>query len=336
MEIAGFPSPHMSAYAGSAAENNDSQASPLNNDPDQVSITGAQGVRLFNAAQFAGLRPSISSLLDIGEKCAVDETKRETYSIRTRTAQEENALYDLRASYPQLESCPDEALKKGFNAWVGSLASTRMDEFKKYATETRDVAGMKNSFDLSYEIASETGRFVSVSFMTFEYYAGAAHPSHNITTFTYDLEKNKEITFSDLFAGTRKDLFEKGEAPVNVISDYCIKDLKRQAQMNGMDPDPFIDTGAGPREENFRNFNLTKDALIIHFNEYQAGCYAEGPKEVRIPYDDIRDMINPDGPLGELSPRRLPDGKPEAAPKKCIEESGNVIIIDGVRLEKRA
>jgi len=41
--------------------------------------------------------------------------------------------------------------------------------------------------------------------------------------------------------------------------------------------------------------------LGINFDAYQVGPYAAGPQYVLVPYSALKDVINPDGPVGQFA-----------------------------------
>jgi hypothetical protein len=45
---------------------------------------------------------------------------------------------------------------------------------------------------------------------------------------------------------------------------------------------------------NFANFLLRPDGVLFIFDAYQVGSYAEGRKEVLMPRDAIRDLLDPE------------------------------------------
>ncbi len=92
------------------------------------------------------------------------------------------------------------------------------------------------------------------------------------------------------------DLFLPNINYLEAISQYCIAELSKQ---------PFFDSsfssGAQPTLENYRNWNITPDGLMITFDEYQVAPYAAGPQKVVVPYSALQALINPQGPLGRVS-----------------------------------
>jgi len=62
-----------------------------------------------------------------------------------------------------------------------------------------------------------------------------------------------------------------------------------------------IDTGAGPRADNYRAWNITRKGLWITFDPYQVAAYAGGPQHILVPYSILKDIIKPDGPIGNFA-----------------------------------
>ena len=52
------------------------------------------------------------------------------------------------------------------------------------------------------------------------------------------------------------------------------------------DPD-HVTRGTQPSTTNFNAFNLTPRGVLVTFDEYQVGCYAEGPSEILVPYSEL-------------------------------------------------
>jgi hypothetical protein len=85
---------------------------------------------------------------------------------------------------------------------------------------------------------------------------------------------------------------------MHAISDYTIAALKKKL---GPDPDTeWIERGAGPDSENYKNWNITQKGLSVTFDPYQVASYAEGEHVIVIPYAALRSVINPDGPLARV------------------------------------
>ena len=57
--------------------------------------------------------------------------------------------------------------------------------------------------------------------------------------------------------------------------------------------DAWITTGAGPKHANFEKLLLIPHGLLIIFDAYQVGSYAEGRREVYIPATALSGILKP-------------------------------------------
>jgi hypothetical protein len=98
------------------------------------------------------------------------------------------------------------------------------------------------------------------------------------------------------------DLFKSSVNYLELLSQYCIKDLHRQqpsrwsepverAEQLKKSPDGWVLAGAAPRYQNFQRFSLRKYGIVIHFDPYHVGSYAEGNYEVFIPLYELSDAL---------------------------------------------
>jgi len=193
--------------------------------------------------------------------------------------------YELKAQIPLLEGSDDPRVE-GFNQAASQVVQREIDSFKQMLADMSVVpivAG--SSFDMQYSLLSSPGNILSIKFDAYQYADGAAHPFSYSVTLNYDLEAGQEISLGQLF------LPDTDYLPA--IATYC------QAELGKRDIgfDMFSD-GANPTPENYRNWNITPDGLLITFDPYQVAAYAAGPQIVLIPYATLKDMIDPQGPLG--------------------------------------
>jgi hypothetical protein len=93
-------------------------------------------------------------------------------------------------------------------------------------------------------------------------------------------------------------MFKDTVSGLNKLSEYCYNDLKKQSDSSdfGFDED-WVKEGTKPTSEYFANILVEKNGLLVKFNGYQVASYAAGPKEVKIPYSELKKVLNPKGPL---------------------------------------
>lgn len=213
--------------------------------------------------------------------------------------------YEVYAEYPQLTGSVDPNFEK-FNQAVRSLINAKVSEFKKAmappeSEPTPDAANvpadepMGSDINIGYEIVLAKDDLISIEFAVSSYYAGAAHPNSYAEVVNFDLQNGKPLKLADLFL--------PGSKYVQTVSSYCVQALKKQSKeqgSEGMLDDDWIQRGAGPDLKNYHNWTISKKGLGISFDSYQVAAYAAGPQDVLVPYSALKEIIKPDGPLGQF------------------------------------
>jgi len=206
--------------------------------------------------------------------------------------------YEIDVQYPQVSGGANPNFEK-FNQLVRALVTKKVAEFKndvqpKEGDEPPPEGSMGSDIGIGYEVAMARDDLISVEFDVGSYYQGAAHPNTYTETINYDLKNGKTVNLSDLF--------KPGAKYLQTIAQYCIADLKKQSKTkDNMLGDEEIQSGAGPSTKNYRSWKITRKGIGINFDAYQVGPYAAGPQYVLVPYDIVKEMINPEGPIaGQL------------------------------------
>lgn len=207
--------------------------------------------------------------------------------------------YEIAAQYPQLTGGSNPNLEK-FNQAARAVVTRKVAGFKKDMTpeagenteETRPADSMGSDLTISYTVALAQDDLVSVDFEVSSYFQGAAHPNSYSDTLNFDLKNGKVLKLADLF--------KPGAKYLQTIANYCITDLKKQATEKGLLAEE-IDKGAAAKADNYLGWTLTKKGIGVDFDPYQVGPYAAGPQFVLVPYSDLKDLINPEGPIGQFA-----------------------------------
>jgi Protein of unknown function (DUF3298)/Deacetylase PdaC len=196
--------------------------------------------------------------------------------------------YAIDVAYPQIEGMP-AARVAGFNEAARSLAAKEAADFRKSMADYEQGSRPDNgsSLDVDYYVDYADDDLVSVGFNEDSFYSGAAHPNHATIVLNYDLKAGRALRLADLF--------EPGSPYLKVISDYCMAKLKGDSDL-GSD-DEWIKEGASPKAANYRSWLVKKDGLEITFDAYQVASYAAGPQYVTVPFDALKKIVRPGGPL---------------------------------------
>ena len=205
-------------------------------------------------------------------------------------------MYEIEASYPQLTGGSNPNFEK-FNQAARGFVVKRVAEFKKDMApeeeeEPRPEGSMGSDLNVSYEVTLAQDDLISIKYSIGSYYQGAAHPNTFSEVVNYDLKNGKLLKLADLF--------KPGAKYLQAIANYCIADLKKQAKDKGL-LDEEIQNGAAPNAKNYQSWTITRKGLGINFDAYQVGPYAAGPQYVFVPYSSLKDVINPEGPVGQFA-----------------------------------
>jgi len=206
-------------------------------------------------------------------------------------------MYEIAAQYPQFSGGSNPNFEK-FNQLVRGIVTKEVSQFKKDVQpeegEERPEGSMGSDISIGYEVALAQDDLVSVQFDVGSYFQGAAHPNSYTEVVNYDLKNGKQLNLSDLF--------KPGSKFLQVIATYAIADLKKQSQEKGSElPDDLIQSGAGASAKNYRSWKITRKGLGINFDPYQVGPYAAGAHYVLVPYATLKEVINPEGPIGQFA-----------------------------------
>lgn len=209
--------------------------------------------------------------------------------------------YEIDAEYPQLTGSGSPNYEK-FNQTIRNLVTKKVSTFKAdMASDAADpelelpADSAGSDLHVAYNIELARDDLISVMLEVGSYSAGAAHPNSHSEVINFDLKNGKLLSLADVF--------QPGSKFLQSLSAYCVADLRKQGKVGGEDSmldDEWIQRGAGPDAENYGSWTIGKKGLGIIFDAYQVGPYAAGPQHVFVPYSALKDMIKPDGPLGQF------------------------------------
>jgi rhodanese-related sulfurtransferase len=193
--------------------------------------------------------------------------------------------YTIETETPVLVANGLDSRLSTFNDAMTALVQQEIDSFKNNLKDLPVTPIAAGSFlQIKFAQVSPPGNLLSLKFTISFYSDGAAHPGSYSRTVTYDLEAGQFVTLDQLFL--------PGSDYLGTISAYCIKMLKASEIGEVID-----ETGAQPTVDNYRNWNITADGLLISFDEYQVAAYAAGPQQVTVPYSELATIIDQQGPL---------------------------------------
>jgi hypothetical protein len=188
--------------------------------------------------------------------------------------------YDLDASYPQLESKELEARR--FNKWIKRKVLGYVHEFRTLAdAEQRRKAKAKPQLwglRLYYVIYYSTPRLISLRLTHEVMEAGQMHPIAYYETISFDLQNGRQLR--------AKDVFKRGY--LKQLSTYSRKYLTDHYEIVN---DSWLQGGTEPKLDNFRNWNIVPDGVLLSFEDYQVSSHSFGQPEFVVPFTALKTAV---------------------------------------------
>lgn len=227
--------------------------------------------------------PEPTPLPEVGGGPAVGASERIT---------ENEAYHEISAEYPSVTPLRASA---GAAADTAAVAAFREFELNTIATfkeqsgletlseEDIEMFGLggdrKYALGIDYELR-QSDETVSYIFMIYEDTLGA-HPNAYYRTFTFDADTGNGVQIGNLFT--------PGADYLSVLSETSRESLRESLGENASTD--MLEAGTTPDEDNFQNFYLDGEALVIIFAPYQVGPWAIGTQEVRIPRSELSTIL---------------------------------------------
>jgi hypothetical protein len=302
--------------------------------------SGASGARVEQGLVEMIKYRDPSQVTDAKAPAAPDRAEIVSESIK-----EKGKDYEIDISYPRLSSGLDDSARTSINDQLKAHIDKVVKDFKEAAAEATPMENLGSDVQMGFTEMGNNGHFVSLSFGSSTYIAGCAHPSNDLASFNFDSKTGSRISFKDLlaedepedpemsflFRDNHKALKERENAALKKVAEYCSNDLKKQNEAMPADTridESLIESVTAPDLNNYNVFNLTDSGIVVNFYY----CHAAGYGEVKIPYQDLADILSPDSVLGQYAKRE--EKKPQqekAAPD--LEITDDMIIIDDVMLK---
>lgn len=202
----------------------------------------------------------------------------------------DSPIYTLETNTPVLEGSDDPRVLE-FNRLAAEMVDEMVASFKsgfEYLPEEPISAG--SFFQVTFSQLAPPGDILSIQFGVDGYSDGAAHPYHWTKTLNYDLESGQVLSLDVLFL--------PGADYLTLVAEYC----KAELATRDIGFELGFSGGADPLPDNYLNWNLTYDGLLVTFDEYQVAPYAAGKQQVLVPYEALGAVIAPGGPLSKIIP----------------------------------
>src|SRR6266540_3875151 len=210
---------------------------------------------------------------------------------RTRAVKEnhsEQPSYDVEVELPSFFAADLDELNQIELGWaLGCVQSFRRlvvapIDWGISDAEGRDVPPHAGYLSATFAVTHFSESCVSLRYAVNEFGYGAMHSNWWYRTVTALRKPLTILRFEVLFA--------PGSDFVARISTYAVDSLLKSHETFDSD---WVRRGAGPDPDNFRDFNVGDDGLLLTFPPYQVASWADGPQQVTVPWAVIRAVTNP-------------------------------------------
>lgn len=211
----------------------------------------------------------------------------------------------ITIEFPEITAAPTPQAKDSINAYIrktllGSIPGDKpvenveaamsrfIDDYKKFKVDFPDYP-TSWSVEREVKVYYQDAGLASLSFYEFSY-TGGAHPNSAVHYATFDLQNGNRITLKDLFT-------EGFQERLNNVAEKRFRELKAIAPNQ-----TYADAGFWFENEQFKltgNFAVGDTGVVFYYNNYEIAPYAMGPTELGISYRDLKELIDPTGPLAK-------------------------------------
>jgi len=222
-------------------------------------------------------------------------TKAADYTFKDTRLEQKGMSVEVHAVYPTFLS-NSSALTEIQNHAAKSIQSLH-DEFiqdgkSMWSEPLPEESNMLYMYQwhrsIQYTIAYYSEQLISLLIIVYEF-TGGTHGNRGYSSKNFSIKQGKAVPLE------LKNLFVANSPYLKVLSDFCIKELRKQEASSVVDGK--IES---LNEDNLSVFTLEPSGIRFVFAPYQVGSYAEGSFFVIVPYKELQKYLKPDGPLNNL------------------------------------
>jgi len=193
--------------------------------------------------------------------------------------------YEISIETPQMLT-PRGSAATAFEQAARAIAFGK-NAVKEYREMERPMAkGAENYYEATYELSYADPKLISLVF-TIATFSGGAHPNSARIALLFDLAAGRALKLADVLADPKTAVAE--------IAARCKTQLEEQAKKEDWELFDNADVAAVVGEGT--NWAADKEGVEILFDPYSVAPYVVGPRECRLSYVDVKQWLNPSGPL---------------------------------------
>lgn len=225
---------------------------------------------------------TLKEKMPIGQQASVVTTTLQTIKESNPTER-----YTIDIEYPAVSGLQDVRKQEDINQKLQKIAISTKDAFLE-ETQTNNknayTEQFENSLLIRYIVSRADNTWVSIEYIISDFQAGAAHPNTFTTTVNYNIPYGQLIGITNIF--------KKDSDYLQTLSQLASVDLAEQDKKGGNDFSSFIATGASANAENFKQFLLTTNSMVLIFDPALVSPYSAGIRKVIIPFEKLQTVLN--------------------------------------------
>ncbi len=227
-----------------------------------------------------GLVINIASKPTANKSDTVQDQSLGIVKIEDKTA----PYLDISAEYPT-EGTGSLSVAKNIKDIIQAFKTA--NDFSEFTPQELENIGVSDErrYQLNITYTTTTG-IHTISHRVDSYaFTGGAHGGNFVETFTYTPDE-KLLSINDLFIDSTKGL--------ELVSKKTVDYIKNNPDYADGLPTAWFDEGVAPTAENYAAYELTKDTLVIIFQQYQALPYVYGNIEIPIKLTELSTVLKPE------------------------------------------
>jgi hypothetical protein len=233
----------------------------------------------------------------------------DSVTIRVEKKKESTDQYDIEYFVPKVSGSISPLVAAKINTFLLDEISQMVGYFKE---DHRGVS-VDQKDALSVSLAKQfvtKQRYLNVELVEYSYLAGSAHPLTYTHTYVFDIQTGEKVGLQDIFDSNQvylqniSDLVRekltaqislqslgRGDEVTSTTTEESLKDM-----LDGIDTEKileatFFEEGILPREENYKEFNVTEEGIEFVFGQYQVAPYVFGEQRVTLLYSEIETIL---------------------------------------------
>ena len=185
-----------------------------------------------------------------------------------------------------------DIFQKAVGRQVNSFEQMMTDLSGSYDSLIKDFDDYTQAWlvEINSDILYQQENYISVASTVFTY-TGGAHPNNSQVYRSYDLKTGEAISLDDIL--------EPGYA--SALNSSAEIEFRMQKEIP---PNESLESAGYWLEDGIfkvnDNFAIINESLMFYYNPYEIGPYSLGATELELKLTDYVELIDPNGPIGEL------------------------------------